>query len=151
MRILFLDFDGVLVTEQSIVRAKEEGVDLDQCLCPLAMSNLNHILSKMIDIRIVISSAWRLERSLEELKEILVRNGMESPHKIISTTPVFPRGSRSEEIKAWLSEYGEAVKAFAIVDDMPVVANLRGFLVQTNPRVGLLWDDGQKILRILKI
>lgn len=87
MKIIFLDFDGVICTSDSIRKAH---ISVDKKLYEQEQINaekiklLNQIV-KATDAKIVISSAWRYLHSTQELLVFLRRKGFEG--KIVGTTP----------------------------------------------------------------
>ncbi len=106
--VLFLDFDGVLHRHNTGTFSK----------LPLLCTFLREHQS----IVVVISSTWRNEFSLQELKEFFP---VDLRARIVDTTPLDAhKGSaqalqlgraRSEEISQWLSTH--TVQHFAILDD----------------------------------
>ena len=79
-RIVFLDIDGVLNSEQS----RDEFGSLVE-FSKKAVANLNEILSST-DALLVISSSWRIDWTLEEISRHLANQGVASP-KIVGKTP----------------------------------------------------------------
>lgn len=114
--ILFLDIDGVLVTWKQIHSHTDRHKFDPQCV-----SVLNSLLSAVADVRIVVSSSWRIFHPLEELQEIFSDNGVN--HVPIDVTPVelnggWPHsgnGRRGAEIRMWLLTNGDP--EFLIIDD----------------------------------
>lgn len=117
MKVLFLDFDGVLNTEQSYFYWKqhkepERRVKTDihaERFCPIAISNLNYLCQQVADVRIVISSSWRNYFPLDVIKELLQEDGFAYTERIIDKTDrcmiKLGRSSRADEIKEWLENY----------------------------------------------
>ena len=104
--ILFLDFDGVLHPLN-----RTDG----------ALSRIPHFenaLRKFIDVDIVISSAWREEYSLNELRGFF-SDGIKQ--RIIDVTPVLNslgnRYLRQAEIDLWLRDAGREYEAWIALDD----------------------------------
>lgn len=71
-KIIFLDFDGVLNSQLWYIRTKgnREIDDLDT----EAIGFLNTLI-KNTGAKVVVSSTWRLNKTVDELQEILNRNG----------------------------------------------------------------------------
>ena len=108
MKIIFLDIDGVLVTDKGLRSARlAPWAPFDRA----AVENLN-ILVRLTGAGVVISSAWRTDPSLE-LKWVLKRAGVQCA--IVGETPVL--GGRGFEIAAWLANHPGGVDQFAILDD----------------------------------
>jgi hypothetical protein len=106
--LIFLDFDGVLNSQLWYVRTKgsREQDDLDR----EAIGYLNDLVSTT-GARVVVSSTWRLNRTIEELQEILGRNGFTG--EVIGKTIDMRRGEngdsilRGNEILAWIKDHQE--------------------------------------------
>lgn len=130
MKLIALDFDGVLVPEQSHFywkhregcnRAVPELQHAQRC-CPIAISNLNYVCEQVLDVRIIISSTWRKYFSIEDLKAILIEDGFRYTDRIIGMTPSIPRGltgqsNRGEEIEQWIEGSKEEVEVWVAIDD----------------------------------
>lgn len=98
--ILFLDFDGVLhPLFPRTDRSHEENKHFVGC------SRLANILDRVAPhIQIVISSTWRYNRTIEQLKELV---GPLGP-RVIGCTPIHGQrceGARELEALAWLEQY----------------------------------------------
>ena len=80
--IVFLDFDGVLNTEQYQARLTMDGKPTKDAwgplFDPLAVENLRHTLDD-IDAQIVISSSWRYAHSLGSLRMMWEVRGLPAP------------------------------------------------------------------------
>lgn len=163
MKVLFLDIDGVLNSEQSAVyygRLNVENGGLNDFSCPIAKSNLHSILEEFPDLRIVVSSTWRLGETLATMQGKLASYAMVKPKRVIGMTPNLRKeggGSvpRGLEIQTWLDEYhiinvlglGEpAVEKFVIVDDDSDMAHLMDHFVKTHWRHGLMRKDAIDII-----
>jgi hypothetical protein len=111
-RILFLDFDGVLHPQH------ESGV------CPFGyMDNFCQLMRDTDPagrVEIVISSTWRLQETLEELR---AHFPPDVAARIIGVTPHLPpppharRGSRQREIESWMAQHAPD-GAWLAVDDI---------------------------------
>lgn len=140
MKVLFLDFDGVLNSHQSCTfwhnkrdQAKWENEmyeawqgTLKEYLalefCPIAMSNVEELMRRVPDLKIVVSSTWRLGETPETLKKILHPSKLIGD-AIIDVTPALrykkdttEEADRGDEIKHWLDRHPE-VTHYVIVDD----------------------------------
>lgn len=137
--VLFLDFDGVIVT----ARYKAGTIDWQKV----------DLLNQIPDLQVVITSDWRLWDSLEKLTELL--QAAKLKHPVIGLTPSLvwdfspAWGSsedrlledagkqRGQEIRAWLKDHPE-VEHFAIIDDLPVSGHgLGSHFVRTSEQGGL--------------
>lgn len=144
MKIIFLDFDGVILT----------GYDYYLADIPngQAIAALNSLIS-MTGAVIVVTSSWRLGEPVKELQERLTSWGVHGT--VIGKTPVLwgnnePRGA---EISAFMEDYlcdpRNTIEGFVIIDDNADMANLSGYLVQTTPHDGLKFSDLEQCIDII--
>jgi HAD domain in Swiss Army Knife RNA repair proteins len=114
-KIIFLDFDGVLNSNDWYVR-RQETHDMDAVnnnypfseFDPDTVNRLNTIIT-LTGAKVVVSSSWRHNKSIEELQSILNQVGFVG--HVIDKTSCFggvdgysiPRGC---EIEAWLDKKG---------------------------------------------
>ena len=166
MKVLFLDFDGVLNSNQSATfwhnkrdQSKwesemyqgwagtlKEYVAME--FCPIALSNMEELMRRVPDLKIVVSSTWRIGETVESLKKILAPAPLVA-NAIISTTPVNKnRGARGLEIQAWLDKHPD-VENFVIVDDDSDMEHLSESLVHTSSLHGFQFADILWAQRIL--
>jgi hypothetical protein len=140
MKIMFLDFDGVI--NPLTFHHSSAGFS------PSACANVQEILTKDPNVRIVISSAWR-RWGLEELRKILKENGIDSTKAIDVTEKEggWDPEKRDVQIKNWLKDHPE-VKDFVVIDDYPM-PKLADNYVKTNGYVGLTQKDVEIALKIL--
>lgn len=161
MRVLFLDIDGVLNSYASATfwhfkRDQEKWENevfnewkgsLKEFLArdwdPIALSNLEELMRNVPDLKICVSSTWRLGETVETLKEIfctapLVRDA------IFSKTPRQHGDHRGSEIDTWLKAHPE-VTQFIILDDDADMDPHMDKLVQTDARNGFTYTDMLKI------
>ena len=111
VRVIFLDFDGVLNNGASVGSHRERNRDNYGGWDPACVSALNWLL-KMTGAYIVISSSWKISRSVDHLAGILEGAGVnicdpenvlvddlyESSHRIIDRTPIIA-GPRSADFQ----------------------------------------------------
>lgn len=135
MKVLFLDIDGVFVTKKTIRRYKELGVTgTGRILDPVKVSLLDKII-RATDVKIVISSDWRIGKDLFTLQTIFAYAGSGFTHHFIGKTGTADSRKRSDEIADWLSK--NAVSKAAILDDMgPGLDDFQRILFRTT------WEDG---------
>jgi hypothetical protein len=122
MRIIFLDIDGVLNCEL-FYKNWPTGTYIESQICKERISWLND-LCKDVGAKVVISSTWRMGRTVEELKEVFV--GVGATFEIIDKTPVFKDGGhcRGNEIYEWIKRNQQFTelphydyKDYVIIDD----------------------------------
>lgn len=155
MKVIFLDIDGVLNSQQSCIywnRRYKEGTHsvANGCmtLCPIACSNLQYVLEKLPDIKMILSSTWRLSDTWkEDLLNASIPQSILS--KIIDVTSKKFSSSRGEEIRMYLNEHSE-VEDFVIIDD--VHWDMGEFrddtrFVNTCESHGLTWFEAVRILK----
>lgn len=89
-RILFLDFDGVLNTENYHTQLQAEGKsgwdDFCMLFDPAAVTNLKRILDAVPDVRIVVESSWKVN-GLDELRLMWAERGL--PGTLYDITSTF--------------------------------------------------------------
>jgi hypothetical protein len=141
--VVFLDFDGVLVTRHLCNRQQAD---------PNCVAVLNSILEATRS-HIVLSSDWRLDYSLDSLLYVL-RDWQIDSNLVLGVTPRLPdTNARGIEIQAWLDErderYGD-VRSFVILDDHDDMAHLRPFLVRSTLDVGLTKELGEEAVKVLR-
>lgn len=114
MKIVFLDVDGVLNSEQLMNRLGPKLWGDGTVLDVRAIERLNY-LTACTEAKIVISSSWRLFYEWDELVSILKDNGVKA--EVIDKTPRFSYDDRADEIWAWLDNTQENVETYVILDD----------------------------------
>lgn len=155
MKVLFLDIDGVLNSrDRPCIQRSMYGID------PWHTERLNEIVERC-GCDIVISSTWRIGRTVEELRALLEKAGFRHARRVIgktgsasriggSFTPEwlaeqqakFGHWGRGLEIMGWLRDqhgfgWEDAVKDIVILDDDSDMWHLTEHLVQTSFNHGL--------------
>jgi len=115
MKIIFLDFDGVLNHEQFYVKRHEadfKGYG-EHPICEFDFKSvliLNNIIEET-DAKVVVSSTWRLGRSINELQSILDSVGFKG--EVIDKTPNLRNEGdyvlRGNEILKWIRDNKEVI------------------------------------------
>lgn len=152
MRVLFLDFDGVLNSVGSFIYNNRQNllgltdVPTHQSFCPIASSNLQFILEELPDVQVVVSSTFRKYKTIEALKKIFETNHI-LPDRMIGATPVDPSRYRGNDIRAYLDGHPE-VTSFVILDDDSDMAPFLDRLVQTNSRDGLTFTKAEQVIEL---
>lgn len=141
--IIFLDIDGVMNTYNQMWRQRRTtGNVINENWCPVACRNVK-LLCEYFNARIVISSTWRIERDLQELRQILKDNNI-NPGLLVGTTPVLCHHERDDnlcrgdEIKQWLEE--NDCRSFVIIDDISAsdfLEEQQENLIIVDPNAGL--------------
>jgi hypothetical protein len=130
LKIVFLDFDGVLVPKHL---ANSQHAD------PQCVEVLNEIIRRT-DAKIVISSDWMLDYPFNALLYALNDWGVDTQNVIDSTPFLIGNRIRGLEIQAWLDERDERfndVGQFVILDDYDDMLDLKPHLIHTTLPAGL--------------
>ena len=159
MRVLFLDFDGVLNSlawihsTQGKRRADESDIEFEaRDISPKAVRRLNKIIVRT-GAKVVVSSSWRKLHALEDLQAILKLRGFVG--EIIDVTPSLWRSLegkrlyRGDEIQAWLDAHPE-VSRFAITDDESDMCHLKHRLVKTSMDKGIQDHHVERLCALLE-
>lgn len=135
MKIIFLDVDGVLNSEQDLFSWT---IESDKYLILLAC------IVRRTNAKIVISSSWRNCGLLDTLKKRLNDFSMSIYDK---TKDI---GERGLEIKDWLDSHSD-VESFVILDDedFDIQDYFPDNFVQTSMKIGLQKEDAEKCIAIL--
>lgn len=158
MKVIFLDFDGVLNSAASFVmeERKREGLSKKdkeklgptiQSLCHVCTSNFQLILEHYPELKVVISSTWRELFDMDWLKAKLQSYGIDSS-RVIDKTPVLFGDIRGQEIAAWLADHPEVTK-FVIIDDNFIGDRFEHEIVFTTWETGLTLPLVHKVIQLL--
>lgn len=167
MKVLFLDFDGVINSHQSATfwhnkrdQSKWENEMysswkgslfeyLAHEFCPIALSNVEELVRRIPDLKIVVSSTWRLGSSVEDLKKILSGAKLVAD-AVIDKTPAFRDGPRGNEIQHWLDAHPEVEEYVIVDDDNDMLESQKEHFVNTSELHGFQFGDMLHAQRILK-
>ena len=151
VKLIFLDFDGVMASRQY---AEEHHAEV---LEPAKAALLNDLVART-DALIVVSSSWR--STVGEMRDWLARAGLvDAAHRVLSITPrVEPdyrdegRSQRAVEISLWLESWELDTEAarFCILDDGDEMGDLTPHLVQIDPVFGLTPRDTALAAQLLR-
>ncbi len=158
MKIIFLDFDGVLNSQEALdEQARETGKWPVEWIDFRLVNRINQII-QATEAKVVISSAWRVFYSLEWLEDFLQKNSFTG--EILGSTPRmgdYPErrlACRGDEIEEWLKVWNapptiSPVDKFIILDDDDDMGNLMQYLVQTDFETGIQDKQVQRAIEIL--
>ena len=149
MKVIFVDFDGVLNTEKYVLKFAEFGLIID----PIRMELLKQIVDAS-DAKIVLSTSWREHWDAEpdecddigiQINEIFSKHGM----SVLDKTPLL-NCNRENEIEEWLGKNPQ-VKNFVVLDDRFLDSKtIRDHFVKTSGySSGLNEECTQKAIEIL--
>ena len=110
MKVIFLDVDGVLNSDEYFDKIKNLNINGIQSEIDVEKIKLLNIAINETKAKIVLTSSWRYTRNAQELKKLLSEYGIST-----DSTP-FIQNERGLEIKQYLSEHPD-VEDFVIVDD----------------------------------
>ena len=113
MKIIFLDIDGVLVTQDCICQPGWPHKPDPRCVAAL-----NRLL-ELSGALIVVSSSWRVGRTRIELCDLLNDWGIIPGHILDRTGHTNFEDKRGDEIRAWLDQRERRrgdVEKFIILD-----------------------------------
>jgi hypothetical protein len=163
MKVLFLDFDGVINSMAWLKEEKPPGPKVTgfrqqwQLACetsfdPAAVGRVQNIINAT-GCCLVISSSWRKEYSLTTLDRMLRHRGL-FDHYILGCTPSLkhttPGSQRGDEIIWWMMQAGVLPnERIAILDDDSDMGPLMGRLVQTDCQHGLTDADAERVIEML--
>ena len=141
MKIIFLDFDGVL-NFSGFLEERENIHAID----PVCVHRLNRIIDAT-DAQVVVSSTWRIFFNNQQLREILRDAGFKG--QLIDTT-IDLGGHRGDEIRHWLNNH-LGVTSFVILDDNDdgISDHFKDQWVETSFVTGLLKVHVEKAINIL--
>lgn len=171
-KILFLDMDGVVNSNNEIVKYLDDLIEnkcytkeearkqfnkefcyYTELIFPIFAKRITDICEKT-DCDIVWSTTWRTIReyrcNIEYAQKMLTRRGIPG-ERLISYTPNLYYNPRCDETKSWLKRNGKHVKRFAILDDRidAKYNTKRGRFFQTTMKEGLTENITQEVIKWL--
>ena len=167
MKVIFLDIDGVLNNynyAMSVYNKKVEAQGaqgsahsvINDCydhFDPVSVQVLNEILEET-GAKIVISSAWRIVNTIDELREHFTKQNIKN-FDIIDVTPshskVITNMGRGGEILEWITNNKLPLDEFVIIDDSDDMNPYMDKLVQTTFDDGLRPEHKHLILQQLGV
>jgi hypothetical protein len=147
MKLIFLDFDGVLVNGESIGRGSGHRSMAD----PSCVAALNRLIEETRAV-IVVSSMWRVGESVIQLEQKLLEWGVIG--EVLDKTPVMWDTIRGDEIKAWLQDYEYQypghIEGIVIIDDDSDMGDMSEYLVKTTFWEGLTAEHVEQAKKVLE-
>lgn len=132
MRVLFLDVDGVLNRTGFSPQAT---IGMRSWIEPELAARLVAIL-ETINAKIVLSTSWRIDSSLAELRAELHASGIDGSW-LLDMTPDLPDDERWPEIAAWMKQHDVAPADVVILEDFYEMGPLTERAVMLDPATGL--------------
>ena len=159
MKVIFLDFDGVLNSRHWIRSTKARAsFAIEQNLGmfdPVAVERLN-LITDVTKAKIVLSTSWRLMFSLSDLIVLLQKAG--ATGEVIGHTPINLEfcmetygtvEERWQEIQSYINE-NKSIESFVILEDHEDMTHYADNAVMTNYEVGLIDADVERAISILE-
>ena len=163
MKILFLDFDGVLNSDEYMKSKSYQDevsgysdweviqVAHHTHLDPLALD----LIDKIVDATgavVIASTTWRLRYSNDEMNLMLSNRG--AKFRIAGATPAIRMfgSDRGAEIKRYLEDSLDEAERFVIIDDIDFFfhhTDLYPHFIQTDSKYGIRQSDVEKAIKIL--
>ena len=162
-KIIFLDIDGVLNTEDWHSRMTKDAPkdEFGYAFDPVAVANLGYIIEETGAV-IVISSSWKFY-GVTKLREMWKIRKL--PGTILDITPntisdeILMNANldeiefgvcRGNEIKEWLSKHKSEISNYVIIDDFDdLLPEQMCHAVITNTLIGITESDAEKSIMIL--
>jgi len=153
-KILFLDFDGVMVTDRCQEQLMASGSplrdDYGAKFDPICVENLRKIIDST-DAGIVVTSTWKMNLGLDGMQRMWQVRHL--PGKVVGLTPDINPIHRGDEVQAWLDAQAGAVR-YAIIDDCPILdffkEEQQPFLFKVDERTGLDGETAKKVIEYLQ-
>lgn len=166
MKIIFLDFDGVLNSQKflrsqffkdsvkNLTDAELYLLKYEYMIDPEAVKLVNDLVARS-GAQVVASTSHRTRYSLDEINTMLKNRG--ATFQIADKTPkLLPQKfsqivERGDEIQAFLDLFlpAEKPESFVILDDFSDMGDLMDHLVLTRDRFGLTTENVEDALKIL--
>ena len=143
MKVIFLDFDGVIRTTRSRLAGNTtDGFD------PIAGRLIGQI-ETLTNSAVVVSSSWRIGRSRSTITALLGQAAM--PPELLHDDWATPEldGPRQSEIDLWLQRHAE-VDCYAVIDDGIGFPSVAPHLVRTEMDEGFGFPHVLQLCQRLK-
>ncbi|MBQ2521547.1 MAG: hypothetical protein II537_02450 [Bacteroidales bacterium] len=168
MRIIFLDFDGVLNTEAWQRHCIERGIPTEDgfgpAFDPESVAHLEEIVDAFPDTAVVITSSWKLD-GIARMQRLWEKRSL--PGKLLGITPDYvPKFDertfddilqgilpveRGAEIKEWQKRNNATDCPYVILDDLQdFYPDQQAHFVEIDPRMGITAEDASRAIEILR-
>lgn len=155
MKIVFLDIDGVLNSEDfTTANPPDHSIHMredawwQEMLDPQAVELLNRLLQST-NAKVVISSSWRHANDADDMQRIL--DGVGFSGEVIGMTPKRGGECRGDRIKLWLDSTHHEIESFVILDDDDDMGGFDKRLVLTDHVHGLRPEDCRAAEQLLGV
>ena len=144
-KIVFLDIDGVLNSLSSVLALGNP----NKCLDPVCVGLVARLL-KEAGAKVVVSSSWRIGRTVKELQNELdgIGAGRIADH-IIGRTGDGYNGHRGRQIKEWIEANAPDCSYIILDDDSDMLPAQKPYFVKTNFDEGFRASHYRKAMGLL--
>jgi len=158
MKLIFLDFDGVLNSKKYFNSLQNKDADdklvlieYDNHIDPEAIELINQLVEQT-NAKVIVSSSWRILHDVASLDSILKRSG--ARFDVMDSTPRLyeERGIEIQTYLNYLQSKGDTVESFVIIDDDSDMAHF----INTDNFIKTSFDFGftdlhlNKAIKVLK-
>jgi hypothetical protein len=147
-KILFLDIDGVLISEEYFKKKFSKQTGLSR-FNPDSVSLIKALIEEF-SLRIVISSSWRYA-AIDKLMHELKINKLFDYLYYDWFTPVIHPAHRGMEIRLWLDLHTEVNEYVILDDDENILDEQKDNYVQTQLDYGMITKHYNRVRAILSI
>ena len=134
-KVIFLDIDGVMnmygVSSRTFMKPYGQHIE------PHLVCRLNYICEQLKDLKIVISSSWRMD--MEDLQKQLEEQGFKYWDRVIGKTPFIE--FRGNEILSWI-DVNKFNGKYLVIDDE--IQDICGDYCNVIPKENLLQTDNNE-------
>lgn len=143
MKILFLDVDGVMNSEETLKRK----IHRHQGVVGIAphLSILVYRIIEATGCKVVLSSAWRGIEKNHDYIEKAIGHKLHDITKVIYTTDPY-RHVRGDEIKEWLDRHPEVTRYAILDDDSDMLEEQLPNFFQTSWKIGITEEISKKVI-----
>lgn len=145
MKVIFLDFDGVINSTTFMMRI--DGHKGHEKISEEMVGRVNRIIEET-GAEVVVSSTWRKLHDLDELQKFLDKNGFVG-ELMDKTPPNFGMTERGDIIQLWLDEHPFVEEFVVIDDDTDMTAIPDENFINTDTTVGITNEHVEEAIDIL--
>jgi hypothetical protein len=139
MKVIFLDFDGVLAPYNKRYEPKK--------FSKAPVESLNKILKAVPEAKIVVSSTWR-HHGMKYVKDMLTDNGIDAS-RVCGLTAEDKPHKRIHHIEEYLKDHKD-IEKFVIIDDDYRIDALKDHWVKPSQFIGLTSKEADEAIELLK-
>jgi hypothetical protein len=160
MKVVFLDIDGVLVTEHYLLQLEKNRDSWRDkkghaYFCPRCLANFEQLI-KITEAKVVLSSTWRFfladtvgVHEFFKSRHVNFEIYDVTPTLLFSSKKMSEQPTRGEEIQAWLNTHTDVTQYCILDDDFHILPEQKPNWVRTSFRYGFTKAKLEKALKIL--